>query len=125
MKLTDLQAAAKSRTPNLELEVDTAEGETIEIVFRNLLLVSDEVRMEMSKESAKIANSKAKMTGVRREAEIAKALLAAVVVDKAHIELLEDIFSADPDTRDLNWITLGDSYGKDTQLGEVESSQTR
>lgn len=124
MKLTDLVSAAKSRTPHFELEIDTPDGKTVDVVFRNLIVVPEETRQEMGVASARIAAAKGKATAIRREAEIAKALLSAVVEDPEHILLLEDIFSADKDTRDYSWITLGDAYGKETQLGEAETSQT-
>ena len=124
MKLTDLTTAAKAKAPNFELEIDK-DGETIDVVFRNFLLIPEKDRTKMATAVDAIYTSKVKRSVYRKEADASKESLKAAVTDQDHIKLLEEIFSADPETRDLNWIALGEEYIKETQLGEAEPSQKR
>lgn len=119
MKLADITAAAIKGNPNLELEV---EGTDEPIVFRNLVMVSEEERQKfrgVDKEVDKISKAKGDASAVRRMADSAKYLLGLVVKDKAHLELLEEKFNETPDLRDAQWIAVLNAYHEETQVGEA------
>ena len=126
MKLADLTTAALKDNPNLELEVDVTDEqgktETVSIVFRNLVLVSEEERRNfrgVDKEIDKITKGKGDDSAIRRLADSAKYMLGMVVADKSHIDLLEEKFSEVPQHRDALWNRLLTSYHEETQAGEA------
>jgi hypothetical protein len=130
LKLSEITNAALAETPNLEVDIVRPDGSEVQVVFRNLILVPEEERAKFTNtEVKKILEAKGKTSGVRKEADAAKVLLKSFVLDKSHIDLLEDIFTAiDAETpglskRDVSWIALLAEYGKATHMGEAKSSQ--
>lgn len=126
MKLADITAAAISKNPNLEVEVEQEGKDDVTVVFRNPMLMPEKERQaaqgifETADEIMKADNQDSM---IRREAEVLKSALSKVVADKKHITLLERIFSANQDTRDAAWIALYGEYQDKVQPGEASPSQ--
>lgn len=125
MKLADITAAATTRFPNLETDVPSAEGE-VQVVFRNIILMGEEDRarfQNIEAEVKKAADSKKKESGIRKEANLLKDMLARTLADPSQIELLEAEFAKDPHSRDANWLLMWEAYQEQTQLGEAGPSR--
>lgn len=121
MKLTDITAAALRDNPNLELGIETPEGE-VTVVFRNVILISEDERRtfaDLEKEREKIMRAKNADTMPRKLANVAKHMVAQVVQDKSHIELLEAEFAKDEALRDAHWVAVAKAYNQETQVGEA------
>ena len=122
MKLADITAAAIKSNPNLEVEVETEDG-PVEVVFRNVLLISEDERRKfknLETEHEKILRAKGSDTVPRRLANVAKHMLAQVVENAEHIELLEQAFSGQEEhLRDARWVALAKAYNEETEAGEA------
>lgn len=121
MKLADITAAALRDNPNLDLGIETEEGE-VTVTFRNVILISEEERRkfkDLEKEREKILRAKGGDTTPRRFANVAKHMLTQVVEDKGHIELLEAEFMKDEKLRDAQWVAVAKAYNEETQVGEA------